>query len=1028
MDESLIVRLELDDSSVNKTLDSASKKANEKFSNSFSSDGSAALASSLANLDRSLQEISSTMKDLNQNTRELERANDGLFGTIAGGAKIAALGLAGMVAAYGLFNGLGRDLQAVGQFYSNSGKGLYNFADAAIATTGKLGLLTAAVSTLDGELADATLKVLGFATAASAALTVAVVLLIDKVAELAFNIGSKLSAAFRETYNEFIVFRKETVQFTEIIKAYEKETNGASGSTAAWNERIKELNQSLNFSVGELRKSTAELVAVGSRLGLTEDQVASLLKVVSDYATISGKDLFQTTVAFATALQGNAQAVQAYGVKLTEASNATFAFKNGMSKSFNQMTELEKEQVRYNNLMAQYSTVAGVATTVANDWFNQTKKLEATQARLNTQIGEGAAYVEDLNLVAAATNKILSNVSDSTARLFGFLGALGGRLLQIIGFFIEWSFKIFLVYRAIQLLDLLLKSNTWTNFATKTLPLLNASLATLAGNAAKAEVSLSGLSGVSQTIGKIFQAQKGNIFGFITGVGGAGAGIGSLFSIIATRVSGAATAIVSVLSTILVPLLPIVAVVTAVIGALWGLFEVFKRIDQETKFFSEFWALITRGFQQFIAIFTESGILDSILNGFKTFVGTLFGVFVGFFSQIFSVVASIIQRNPFGVFSKETVAAFTNVNDSLQGLQKRLTAAKGNVFALGETIQASTAPVNKAKFDYEKFAEVVKELNETAGGDVGKIARALQERLNVINAAGLAEVTSAKEIARLRGLAQAEAQRDVNSLIESEIGFAGQTVVEKENSIYEKRKALLANLLNNKLILESRYAELEKYILDQRDKNISAANDKKLSTAEKYMQKFTKLTKDQAERAAAISGQISNSASSLVSGTFQRLGEALINGQSAWSDFSAFLFGTLGDLMINIGIAVIGIGEAIMAIVESLVSLQGWKAIAAGAALIIAGGALKALAKNAGGTPAAAGSVTGSGGAAQVGTSTNPEVAPRADQERTEPGKTVIVNVEGSLFSTEQTSKTLISMLAKEFDKTGAQIRRRSFA
>lgn len=931
------------------------------------------------------------------------------------------------------FRNIRSDISSVLNLYKESGKSLFYFIDTLLALTGKLSAITILSSVfsgnlegIDGILSGVTTKTLLFATAISGLFTLGLITAINAVADFAYNLGTKLVNSFRASYEEFIKFRKETLQFEETIKAFQLATNGASGSTDEWNLSINRISKSLNFTVGELRKSSAELVAVGTRLGYTKEQTDKLLQVISEFAVISGKDLFQATLDFTSALQGNAQAVLSYGVKMTAASNANYAFKHGITKSFEQMTEVEKQQVRYNNLLSQYATVQGIANKISDDWFSQTKKLEVTQNRLNTQIGLGAAYVEDINLVAGLWNNILSLVSDEFARLFGFLGAFGSRVMQVTGIIISFSFKAFLLYRSLQLLDILLKSNSWLSFANKTLPIINTSLVNLLKTAGLVNVELTGLSSTFKTFSNAIKLNLPAIFSWITGVGSASGAV-NLFSIVMSRISGALRLFAAGFSAILIPLLPLIAKFALISAAFYGLFSILKKINDESNFFTN---ILTAVEDILVSVAKLAVSTGTVLSGFfstvKRLTGQTLGFVVSLFVDTFAGISSVMA-DATSFFSKKTSDSFRKSSIALVDYQKKLASANLDIFNTGEIALASAQKVEKATFDYEDFVKVVNDLKQDSEIKPEKISNEYKKRLDVIKGALAAEVSSQKEANNLMALARQDAMKKTNEIIAQEIGAAGQTLLQKETDTYNKRIVTINSLLANGLINEKRHSDLKKQILDDYNNKLDESNNKQLSNAEIVMQAFN-ISAKAAERAIEITNEVVQSKINLISGAFQRLGASLVNGGEAWSDFASFAYDTIGTLLIQIGIAVMGIAAAVEAVVVSLSTLNPVMAFIAGAALVAAGGALKALAKKS----APEGSGYAGGGMVSSpttgGSYPKEELTPRPTQDRQDPGKSVVINISGSLISTEQTSKTLINMIAKEFDKTGADIRRRSFA
>jgi len=169
-----------------------------------------------------------------------------------------------------------------------------------------------------------------------------------------------------------------------------------------------------------------------------------------------------------------------------------------------------------------------------------------------------------------------------------------------------------------------------------------------------------------------------------------------------------------------------------------------------------------------------------------------------------------------------------------------------------------------------------------------------------------------------------------------------------------------------------------------------------------------------------------------VGGAFERLGATLVNGGTAWSDWSSFILGILGDFAIQVGSLILAQGLAINSLSASLASLNGAAAIAAGAALIALGGALKALSGKSGGS---SGVSTGGGGAGAGASESNAPFIPgfspeseTASEASTQVAQTqtqITLNIEGSVYSANEreTAMSIAETLSQAFDQENVRLR-----
>ncbi len=151
---------------------------------------------------------------------------------------------------------------------------------------------------------------------------------------------------------------------------------------------------------------------------------------------------------------------------------------------------------------------------------------------------------------------------------------------------------------------------------------------------------------------------------------------------------------------------------------------------------------------------------------------------------------------------------------------------------------------------------------------------------------------------------------------------------------------------------------------------------------------------------------------------FASFGKAIVTGENAMQAFLNSLLATIGQASIQLGTNFILQGAA-----YSLAGLPNGPAlIGAGAALAAFGGILSGLGGGAASAPepATPGGVIGPGGNVLPGDS-----GPISDQLEPEKPKTdVVVNINGSVYDSDETGMRIVDLINSAFDKQGVVIRR----
>ena len=155
---------------------------------------------------------------------------------------------------------------------------------------------------------------------------------------------------------------------------------------------------------------------------------------------------------------------------------------------------------------------------------------------------------------------------------------------------------------------------------------------------------------------------------------------------------------------------------------------------------------------------------------------------------------------------------------------------------------------------------------------------------------------------------------------------------------------------------------------------------------------------------------------------FAAMGAALAKGENALDAFVKSFLGAIGQMAIQLGSIFIlqGIGFKLIPGLQA----NGVGLVAAGGALALAGGALTAIAGSIGGTPTPAVSSTGGGTPVEV---TNP-VGDLQGIERDEVQESVVINIQGDYFDSDDANVRLFERINNAADSLGVSINRGALA
>ena len=215
------------------------------------------------------------------------------------------------------------------------------------------------------------------------------------------------------------------------------------GSAQSWAATIDRMAAKLRiYSKSELKQATASTIDMTKRLGLSAEQMETLILRTADLS--AGKtDLSGGIERVTAAMRGEAEASEYLGLTLNENYvKAWHEAHNATGKAWKDLTDLEKAQVRYNVFLEQANPLTGKAadsiTTMAgayalaaskiHDAVSENKNAVAATRELATVIAEHADEIGELATIlinaATGTMQFVLNNKEAIAIIGGLtLGA-----------------------------------------------------------------------------------------------------------------------------------------------------------------------------------------------------------------------------------------------------------------------------------------------------------------------------------------------------------------------------------------------------------------------------------------------------------------------------------------------------------------------------------------------------------------------------------------------------------------------------
>lgn len=515
-------------------------------------------------------------------------------------------------------------------------------------------------------------------------LSVAIGVVVGYLGKLVAGLGQSMLSAMEKFEEKFQKAQSAAQTFAFTLAGFQRTMGPAVGTTAEWNDIITELSASTVIGTGELQRMAAEIIAVGNSLGVTKNQQQDMLRVMVDYVK-TNEEAFDTSVAFAQALGGNSQSVIKFGLHLSDTALAKTKLVKATGASVAAMSEEEKVQARLAAILEQSEPIRGKAAATIATIAGANMMLEKTINSLQQKLGSQGDFTMMLVNAKTALVRSLNNLPPAFLDVVGATQDFLGVTLTVIGTIMRYSIMLATVVTGFRLLSYAINASV---FIQTTLSLVMGGLASML-NIQIAAVTSSSIAWSNLVI--IMKAFTANA---IASIGPAITGLATRFKVL----------------TVAVMTNPLFWKAAGIAGLLFMVVEAFKRIDEETKIFSN-------SLQALKDVFSGTGDSASGLVEALKPIGEMFSsvlniaisgtvvLLAGFMNGVNAVIrTTIVLLNLLPLWD----SAQKKLNDAYQDTL-RLNDTLTNVMAKGAaqmvSLTASTASASQSNVKFGQSAQ-----------------------------------------------------------------------------------------------------------------------------------------------------------------------------------------------------------------------------------------------------------------------------------------------------------------------------------
>ena len=199
--------------------------------------------------------------------------------------------------------------------------------------------------------------------------------------------------------------------------------------------------EAIGLTAQQYKNGATDISTYYKNMGLTAEATADLsgktMDLVADLGAVKDVPFDEALADFKSALMGNYEAVDKYGLSLSASTLENSEFVKGLGKSWNQLSDNEKMMAAYNEMLRQGSSAQGLAKQEAESFGMQFKLLKE---RISETVGEiGSNLLPVLEPLIEDISNAVKNISDwvkenpeLTRTILEVVGAIGG-ILAIAG-------------------------------------------------------------------------------------------------------------------------------------------------------------------------------------------------------------------------------------------------------------------------------------------------------------------------------------------------------------------------------------------------------------------------------------------------------------------------------------------------------------------------------------------------------------------------------------------------------------------
>ena len=226
-----------------------------------------------------------------------------------------------------------------------------------------------------------------------------------------FSIGSMLADAVQNIGSAIKDFAAESVGLASDLEEVQNVVDVTFGDDARTIETwAKKANKQFGLTELQAKKYTSTLGAMMKSSGLTGKAITSmstdLAGLTADMASFYNLDFETAFEKIRSGISGETEPLKQLGINMSVANLEAYALSEGITKSYESMTQAEQVTLRYNYLMQATADAQGDFARTSDSLANSQRLLSTNLDTLKANIGEGLLPV--INSAVGAVNDLFA--------------------------------------------------------------------------------------------------------------------------------------------------------------------------------------------------------------------------------------------------------------------------------------------------------------------------------------------------------------------------------------------------------------------------------------------------------------------------------------------------------------------------------------------------------------------------------------------------------------------------------------------